>query len=53
MKVKAKVLKGFHQFEEGKTYSFQEKTFKALEKKGYVEKEKATRKKAAPKKEDK
>jgi len=50
MKVKAKVLKGFHQFEEGKTYSFQERIFKTLEQKGYVEKEKATRKKPAPKK---
>ncbi len=50
MKVKAKVLKGFHQFEEGKTYSFHDYIFNRLEQKGYVEKEKATRKKPAPKK---
>ena len=48
MKIKAKVLKAFHQFEEGKEYSFDRKTFAALEAKGWVKK--ATAKKKAPKK---
>ena len=41
--MKAKVLKAFHQFEEGEVYEFRESTFNALEKKGYVEKVKAKR----------
>jgi len=41
--MKAKVLKSFHQFEEGKTYEFKPKHFAALAAKGLVEAEKPKR----------
>jgi hypothetical protein len=41
MKVKGKVLKAWGRFEEGKTYDFNDSTFRELEKGGFVEKAKA------------
>lgn len=37
MKIKAKVLKGFHSFEEGETYEFKEHIYRSLLVRGYVE----------------
>jgi len=49
-KIKGKVLESFGNFKKGETYEFKEQNYKELLKKGRIEEVKATRKKAAPKK---